>query len=81
MVELDRDGVVGRKIILKLRRRTPSLLQGRAWLSALLDLTVESGLVSVQTWQNPVTSCLDKNNSQSFQLFRYVGLGLTHCWL
>jgi len=42
MLELHRDGVVERKIILKLRSRTPSLLQDCASLPALLDLTEES---------------------------------------
>jgi hypothetical protein len=36
MLELHRDGVVERKIILKLRSRTPSLLQDCASLPALL---------------------------------------------
>jgi hypothetical protein len=44
MLELDRDGVVERKIILKLRSRTPSRLQDSASLPALLGLTAESGL-------------------------------------
>jgi hypothetical protein len=44
MLELDRDGVGERKIILKLRSRTPSRLQDCASLPALLGLTAESGL-------------------------------------
>jgi hypothetical protein len=43
MLELDRDGVGERKIILKLRRRTPSLLQDCASLPALSGLTVQAG--------------------------------------
>jgi hypothetical protein len=39
MLELDRDGVGERKIILQHRSRTPSLLQDCASLPALLDLT------------------------------------------
>jgi len=42
MLELHRDGVVERKIILKLRSRTPSLLQDCAALPALFGLTAES---------------------------------------
>jgi hypothetical protein len=44
MLELDRDGVGERKIILKLHSRTPSLLQDCASLAALWGLTAESGL-------------------------------------
>jgi hypothetical protein len=44
MLELDGDGVAERKIILKLRSRTPSLLQDCASLPAPLALTEESGL-------------------------------------
>jgi hypothetical protein len=44
MLELDPDGVVERKIILKLRSRTPSRLQDCASLPALWGLTAESGL-------------------------------------
>jgi hypothetical protein len=36
MLELDREGVAERKIILKLRSRTPSLFQDRASFPALL---------------------------------------------
>jgi hypothetical protein len=43
MLELDRDGVVERRITLQLRSRTPSLLQDCASLPALLGLTAESG--------------------------------------
>jgi len=44
LLELHRDGVVERKIILKLRSRTPSLLQDCASLPALPSLPAESGL-------------------------------------
>jgi hypothetical protein len=44
MLELDRDGVVKRKSILKLGSRTPSLFQDCASLPALLGLTAESGM-------------------------------------
>jgi hypothetical protein len=43
MLGLHRGGVVERKIILKLRSRTPSLLQDCASLPALFGLTAESG--------------------------------------
>jgi hypothetical protein len=45
MLELDRDGVVERRITLQLRSRTPSLLQDCASLPALLGLTAESGFI------------------------------------
>jgi len=44
MLKPHRYGVRKRKIILKLRSRTPSLLQDCASLPALLGLTAESGL-------------------------------------
>jgi hypothetical protein len=44
MLELYGDGVVERKIILKLRSRTPSLLQDCASLPPLLGLTAASGM-------------------------------------
>jgi hypothetical protein len=44
MLKLRRDGVRERKIILKLRSRTPWLLQDCPSLSARLGLTAESGL-------------------------------------
>jgi len=44
LLELHRDGVVERTIILKLRSRTPSLLQDCASLLALLGLTAQSGM-------------------------------------
>jgi hypothetical protein len=47
MLELDRDGVVERKIILQLRRRKPPLLQDCASLPALLGLTAASGFSSL----------------------------------
>jgi hypothetical protein len=43
MLELHRDGEAERKIILKLRSRTPSPLQDCASLPPLLGLTAESG--------------------------------------
>jgi hypothetical protein len=49
MLELDRDGVAERKIILKLRGRTPWLLQDCASLPALLSLTAKSGFI--RAWQ------------------------------
>jgi hypothetical protein len=48
MLELDRDGVVERKIILQLRSRTPSRLQECVSLPALLGLTAESGFILLQ---------------------------------
>jgi len=49
MLKLRRDGVVERKIISKVRSRTPSLLQDCASLSALLGLTAESGIKKGKT--------------------------------
>jgi hypothetical protein len=46
MFKPDRDGVLERNIAVKLRGRTPSLLQDCASLSARLGLTAESGLNS-----------------------------------
>jgi hypothetical protein len=46
MLELHREGVVERKIILKLHSRTPSLLQDCASLPALFGLTAESACIS-----------------------------------
>jgi len=56
MLEFHRDGVEERKIILKLRCRTPSMLQDCASLPALLVLTAASGLIfslpQKQRWIN-----------------------------
>jgi hypothetical protein len=52
MLELHRDGVVERKIILKLRSRTPSLLQDCASLPPLLGFTAESGFNQRKSYKN-----------------------------